>query len=71
MKAQYLRTVVISRTALVDVTAALALLQNGLGLTAVQSGVNIELPIANLDMIDQVALFDGFKYTVFLFVTAG
>lgn len=72
MKAQILRTVIISLTDLVAVHTALDLLQSGSGLTAVQSGVDDEDPIGNLTLIGEPrVLFDGFKYTVFLFVTTG
>lgn len=71
-KAQYLRTIIIALADLVAVHTALDLLQSGSGLTAVQSGVADEDPIANLSLIGEPrVLFDGFKYTIFLFVTTG
>ena len=72
MKAQTLRTVIISLPNIGSVHTALDLLQSGVGLTAVQSGVVAELPIANLSLVENappVVVFDGFNWNVFLFVT--
>lgn len=71
MKAQTLRTVIIQLDDIVNVHAALALLKNGKGLTALESGVVAEDPIADLSLVDQQVAFDGFYWTVFLFVTTG
>lgn len=72
MRAQKLRTVIIAQANLVDVSTALALLSNGSGLTALQSGVVAENPIGDLTLVGEPQMvFDGFRYTVFLFVTTG
>ena len=72
MKAQTLRTVIIAQANLVDVHTALDLLQSGAALTAVQSGVDAEDPIANLTLVGEPrVIFDGFRYSVFLYVTTG
>ncbi len=70
VRAQKLRTVIIKQAAIADVATALNLLMNGSGLTALQSGVNVEAPIADLTLLSEPkVLFDGFTYVVFLFVT--
>lgn len=72
LKAQKLRTVIISLDDLADVRTALNLLMNGQPLTAVQSGLAAEEAIANLTLIGTPRiLFDGFKWNVFLFTTTG
>ena len=72
LKAQKLRTVIIKQANLADVATALNLLMNGSGLTAPQSGLNVEQPIKDLTLLgDPAVLFDGFYWNVFLFVTTG
>lgn len=72
IKSQKLRTVIIQQANIADVATALNLLMNGSGLTALQSGVNIEQPIRDLSLLgDPLVLFDGFHFNVFLFVTTG
>lgn len=72
IKAQSLRTVIISQADLADVQVALAKLSNGDGLTALESGLVAEDPISNLSLVDvPEILFDGFKWNVFLFVSSG
>jgi hypothetical protein len=69
-KAQGVRTIVISLTSLAAVTTALNLLANGQALTSAQSGVNAEDPITQLSLIGEPkVIFDGFYWTVMLFVT--
>lgn len=70
MKAQKLRTVILSLDNLVDVHTALDLLSNGGSLTAVQTGVADEDPISDLSLVGEPrVLFDGFNWNIFLFVT--
>ncbi len=69
MRASTLRTVIVSRTDLVDVQASLDKLRNGKALTAAESGVVAVAPIGNLELAGEPQThFDGFKWTVFLFV---
>ena len=58
MKAQQLRTLIISKASLVDVQTALDLLRSGAGLTAGQSGTVAYDSIANLE-------HHHFKYDLF------
>lgn len=72
MFATKLRTVIISQDDLVNVHTALDLLRAGKGLSAPESGVAAEDPIAGMTLMGEPDVkFDGFKYTVFLFVTSG
>jgi len=72
MKAQQLRTLIISKASLVDVQTALDLLRSGAGLTAGQSGTVAYDSIANLELVGYPrVVWDGTKYTVFLYVSAG
>lgn len=69
MRTSTLRTVLISRTDLVDVQAAMDKLRNGKALTAAESGVVAVEPVGNLELAGPPQThFDGFKWTVFLFV---
>lgn len=80
MKAQQLRTIIISLNDLTQVQAALDLLRVGKGLTSVQSGT-IAYP-ANPDgsgpignnvelAVPPSVFFDGFNWCVFLFYISG
>ena len=71
MQAQQLRTLIISLPDPVSVDAALTLLRNGQALSSAQSGTVAYDPITQQTLIAQQALFDGFNYTVFLFVSQG
>ena len=70
VKAQKVRTVIVQQANIADLWTALALLSNGSGLTALQSGVMIESPIKDLTMVGEIEIvFDGFYWNAFLFVT--
>jgi len=72
MKAQQLRTLIISKPALADVQTALDLLRSGAGLTAGQSGTIAYGAIDNLELVGTpVVVWDGLNYNVFLYVSAG
>lgn len=72
MYATKLRTIIISLDDLVDVQAALDLLRAGKGLSAPESGVVAYDKVTGQTLLGEpVVKFDGFKYTVFLFVTSG
>ena len=71
MLSQQLRMVLISLPDLVSVDASLTLLKSGQGLTSAQSGVVAYDPIAQQTLIDQTLVFDGFNYTLALFVSQG
>lgn len=72
MLATKLRTIIVARTNLVDVQAAMDLLRAGKGLTAGESGTIEYEKITGQTLIGEPQVkFDGFKYTVFLFVTSG
>lgn len=71
MLAQQLRTIIISLPDPVSVDAALTILRNGNALSSAQSGTVAYEPIVQQTLIDQQVLFDGFNYTVILFVAAG
>lgn len=73
MKAQQLRTIIISHDDLVLVHAALTKLRNGQGLTAIESGVEDEDSIRDVDLVGDPPpmIFDGTFYTQILYVTLG
>ncbi len=78
MRAQTLRTIIISLNDLVQVQAALDLLRAGQPLTAVQSGtvayanVDGSGPFANNVEMPEIpkVYFDGFFYNIFLFIVS-
>lgn len=72
MRAQQLRTVIISHADPVLVQTALDKLRAGQGLSAAESGVSDVEPIRNLTLMGTPPqlLFDGEKYTQVLYVSA-
>jgi hypothetical protein len=72
MRAQQLRTIIISHADPALVQAALDKLRAGQGLTAAESGVGDVEPIRNLTMMGTPPqlLFDGQRYTQVLYVSA-
>lgn len=72
MRAAQIRTIIIALPDLVEVHAALVLLNKGKGLTALQSGVVAEAAITNLEMVEIAdPFFDGFNYVQFVYVATG
>lgn len=70
LKAQMLRTVIISLDDLADVQIALDKLANNQALTALESGLVAVDPIGNATLMETpVVLFDGFKFNVFIWLT--
>lgn len=71
LKAQQLQTVWISRDDKLDVLAALQKLQDGQGLTAVESGTIAYDPISSFTLIGEPEIvFDGFLWNMLIFVTS-
>lgn len=70
MKAQQLRTVILASNDLTVLHGLLDTLSAGGALTAAETGVDDEDPISDLSLVGEPrVIFDGFKYTLFLFVT--
>jgi len=74
MKAAQLRTVILTNADLVALQAALDKFRSGQALTAVDSGVVAYDAVGQQQTVSDAApqvFFDGFNFTVFLFVTSG
>ena len=76
LAAAQLRTLILQNADPVQLQAALDLLRNGNGLTAPQSGTIAYDPIGGATVRTTLVgepkvFFDGFYYTVFLFVSSG
>lgn len=71
MKAQRLRVVIITQAALADVQTAFDKVRTQ-AITAMESGVADYPSIKDADLIQQPwVVWDGTKYTMFIFVTSG
>ncbi len=74
MKAGQLRTVILTNPDLVALQAALDKFRAGKALTAIDSGVIAYDAAGQLQLVGDAApqvFFDGFNFTIFLFLTSG
>lgn len=74
MRAQQLRTIILQNADMVLLQDALDKLREGKDLTAGESGVSAVDNIQNVALASDAppeVYFDGFKFTVFLFVASG
>lgn len=72
MQANQVRTIIISLPDLADIQAALDKLRSGKALTIGDSGVAAYGAIGTVEVaLPWQMTFDGFNYTVFVFVTSG
>lgn len=72
MKANQLRTIILQKAAVTDIQTAMDKLRNGSALTAGESGTVAYDAIADLELVGSpFPVWDGVKYTVLIFVSAG